>query len=144
MDNFIEFSVLDRMNMFWMNILDFVLNWIIFRPNSMKKMIFQKRLPTPNSGFDQCDNGSFNSLNWSFQENWGLKGETISFKNYWWPWKFICAQRGAFDKTCIHDGLKLTFWRCFWNWKWLNWRNIYERRRQNQQQKLSVVICWFY
>ena len=69
---------------------------------------------------------------------------SISFKNYWWPWKVISAQRGAFDKTCIHDGLKLTFWRCFWNWKWLNWRNIYERRRQNQQQKLSVVICWCY
>ena len=26
---------------FWMNILDFVLNWIIFRPNSMKKWIFK-------------------------------------------------------------------------------------------------------
>ena len=37
------------MNIFWMNILDFVLNWIlnlmIFRPDSMKKWIFKKDRP---------------------------------------------------------------------------------------------------
>ena len=30
---------------FWMNIPDFVLNWIIFRPNSMKKWIFKTYRP---------------------------------------------------------------------------------------------------
>ena len=30
---------------FWMNILDFVLNWIIFRPDSMKKWIFKMYRP---------------------------------------------------------------------------------------------------
>ena len=30
---------------FWMNILGFVLNWIIFRPNSMKKWIFKTYRP---------------------------------------------------------------------------------------------------
>ena len=45
MNNSIEYSGLYWMNIFWINILDFVLNWIlnwiIFRPNSMKKWIFK-------------------------------------------------------------------------------------------------------
>ena len=40
---------------FWMNIPDFVLNWIlnwiIFRPDSMKKWIFKKRSPNPTPDF---------------------------------------------------------------------------------------------
>ena len=40
MNNFIEYS-----GLYWMNILDFVLNWIIFRPNSMKKWIFKTDRP---------------------------------------------------------------------------------------------------
>ena len=32
-----------ELTFFWMNILDLVLNWIIFRPDSMKKLIFQNR-----------------------------------------------------------------------------------------------------
>ena len=35
MNNSIEYF-----GLYWMNILDFVLNWIIFRPDSMKKWIF--------------------------------------------------------------------------------------------------------
>ena len=40
MNSSIEYSVL-----YWMNILDFVLNWIIFRPDSMKKWIFKTDRP---------------------------------------------------------------------------------------------------
>ena len=45
MNNFIEYSRFCWMNIFWMNILDFVLNWIIFRPDSMKKWIFRTYRP---------------------------------------------------------------------------------------------------
>ena len=49
MNNSIELSLLNWRNIFWMNILDFVLNWIlnlmIFRPDSMKKWIFKKDRP---------------------------------------------------------------------------------------------------
>ena len=45
MNNSIEYFGLYWMNIFWMNILDFVLNWIlnwiIFGPDSMKKWIFK-------------------------------------------------------------------------------------------------------
>ena len=39
----ILFNIADSIEwiLFWMNIQDFVLNWIIFRPNSMKKLIFK-------------------------------------------------------------------------------------------------------
>ena len=40
MNNSIEYSIL-----YWMNILDFVLNWIIFRPDSMKKWFFKTDRP---------------------------------------------------------------------------------------------------
>ena len=43
MNNSIEYSGLYWF--FWMNLLDFVLNWIIFRPNSKKKWIFKKDRP---------------------------------------------------------------------------------------------------
>ena len=49
MNNPIEYSALYWMNIFWMNIRDFVLNWIfnwiIFRPDSMKKWIFKTDRP---------------------------------------------------------------------------------------------------
>ena len=47
-NNHIEFPLLNWMNIFWMNILDFVLNWIIFRPDSMKKWTFKKDRPPLN------------------------------------------------------------------------------------------------
>ena len=40
MNNSIEYS-----GLYWMNIPDFVLNWIIFRPYSMKKWIFKTDRP---------------------------------------------------------------------------------------------------
>ena len=40
---------------FWMNFLDFVLNWIIFWPDSMKKLIFKTdRRGLPNTQANQC------------------------------------------------------------------------------------------
>ena len=45
MNNSFKYSVLYWLNIFWINISDFVLNWIlnwiIFRPDSMKKWIFK-------------------------------------------------------------------------------------------------------
>ena len=45
MNNSIEYFGLYWMNIFWMNISDFVLNWIIFRPDSLKKWIFKTDCP---------------------------------------------------------------------------------------------------
>ena len=45
MNNLIEYSGLYWMNIFLMNIPDFVLNWIIFWPDSMKKWIFKTYRP---------------------------------------------------------------------------------------------------
>ena len=41
--------ILNWMIIFYINILDFVLHWIIFRPDSMKIWIFKKDRPPPKS-----------------------------------------------------------------------------------------------
>ena len=47
MNNSIEYLDSIVWIFFWMNILDIILNWIIFRPDSMKKGIFKTDWPGP-------------------------------------------------------------------------------------------------
>ena len=95
---------------FWMNIPDFVLNWIIFRPDSMKKWILKTDRP---------------GLSWRLPcspPSWGLQtGTQIRFK-IWIQLKSIhCSHFTCLDDLPCQLGSDQNISGNLFPWKKLDW-----------------------
>ena len=135
---------------FWMNIPDFVLNWIlnwiIFRPDSMKKWIFNTYRPGLYSHIRKPTRHLVSIVFWSgIAPQWTSRGILIR-KSFWYQivhvpklfsllhWSqnifcFLCSS------TPSHVG---KFFRLQWEFQWEN-----DQNKKNGQKSLFRGPKWF-